>query len=1130
MLQILELNPTNLPIFDLLDQLQGLKDGLAFPTDLGEVPIPADLPLPDLSALAAVVAQFEDMAQKLGAGPGALADDVLKPLGGLSSGLLEISTPLVSLASAAAPAGTAGVEFQTFFNQFSADVLPIVNTLQDQQVDGAYLSQLFQLESLAASLPTRLDRVVRRPLQEIDAITTLLAPLADDQWLAVYKAALETVATTAVEKLTLLDDATVQQIQGGVETLSRQTQKAAEGLSSFDASLNTLAQDLTGALEGALDQIDPQKLGGTLSVFDAAVTTLEGLQVAGATAKIEQIAAAVDTLVAQNLDKLTGTIDQTVVAIQQGIGLAKQALVKVSAIVSDLLGQLKGFVEKADLPGLVGQVKGAFNTFAVALNKVLEQVNQGINKVYDFVMGIVKKIAGLDFKPIVQALHDVLAEITAILAHPQVRQTLQQAKAGIDQVAQRLDSVTLKPVFDRVVAEADDVKAKLAAIDVSQLNAMLREALKLALGLVKSAIDPPSKVTGVINEQYDTAIKPVTTGLIEPIRDQLKQIADVIDSFRPGTLVAELLTPPFEAAAAELKQLIAPEQILAHLDGLTKFYESLLATIDEKANPAKLLSPLVQYYRVLIDFVQGLSPERLVDPLNTLLETVKQQVNGLEIEKIVEQIKAPIDQIVQSVSGFRLEEQPFWEPVQKFLNIRPEDLIDGFVQRIKTTIGQLDVSSLGSVPAALRSAATTVRQEIREPEVLSRMQALVAQTSKNIQAYLGSLTALTDLWQKANSRPLPDALKQQLQALNPIKRLAGLTNLLDRIGQMLNTIQTTLSQTWQTLAGRLDQGGARLDVLLSDRPDALKAYLRQALDAFAAGPLKRVIALLDQPLAALKRAVDAFLGLQKHLDTLKTIPEAMERIGGSIGEVKTAVMDFNLSFLTDALQDLMGTVVTPLEALDPAAFLQELDAIFRRTMETLRSLNPADIIASARGSVLLARGAGADAIFIPFGTRLSAETPVGQKHFKTIQAVTLEEGQPSVIVQVQALSPGPGGDIVVGKEGAAGGAKATVTWQVDMPVPALASLVVSHDEPILSLSTFVNNVVEEKLNALHPDKIIAEPLNKEYEKIVQLKDDLGFERLLDALFDKFASIEQELKEGLERSAGAFGGVLAAIPV
>jgi phage-related protein len=1146
MQQLLQLSPTNLPINDLLGQFQKLT-GQGLP-DFGS--FATDLPLPDVSQLTGLVAQFEEIGQKLAEGPAGLTGELLGQLQQLGDGSTQISGLLGSITEAIGPVGGLPGQLQSFFGTFETVILPLLATIQRQEFDAESLTKLLNLDNLLANAAQPLTGLMQAPLETVGSLESSLAPLAESSWLADYQSLLAGVkaieagaSATAEAQLAALNQAlsddVIAQLQQGVKTLETGTETAVNTLTSFGDSLDGLSQNVTAEVQAIFDRLNPAALGQQLNIVDEALTAqLEQLDLAGMVGQIEAAVQALNDLIDQNLAQVTATIEQLVGTVTQAIDMAKQALVQVSALISDLLNQVRTFLEgpMATVSDVIEQAKGVFNSFAVSINGVLEQVNGVITQVYDFIKGVIEQIAAFDFEPFIQQLYNMIRQMTAILDHPEVRRGLEQVKTIIDQIVQQLDQISLQPVFDQVLTNVDSVKAQLAAIDTSQLNAMLRQALKAALEVVTSAIDPPSKVTDMVKEEYNSSVRPNTLSLIEPIEEQFLKILDIVDQFEPGTLVANLLTPPFEAMLAELEKLIGPDQILSQLSVITDFYESLLAELDAQINPANLLAPITEYYGILMEFVNSLSPEILLAPLNELLEMAKNEFNKLPLETIVEQVKAPVDEIVGFVTDFRLEDQPFWQPVQAALNIQLKELVEQFVTLLKEALAQIDLSALQPVTAAVGQAIQTLQEVLIQPELLERVQAFVSGAGAAAQTFLGQITALADEWRAAYDHVKQIAanaadsaafneLLAKLEALNPIKLLAAPTSLVRQLQTGVTSLLERIQAIWAGLGDLLDQGAGTIQTLLSNEPDGLKAYLAEIVDGLVGGPLQRIVEWLDPAMTGIRRAIEAILGLQEHLDVFKILPESLERISQAILSVKQAILDFNFDFLTDELQGIMDTVIQPLRQLDPQPFIDELVAIYQRVMSAVSNLNPVNIIASARGVVTLNREQAEEALLVPVGARLVAQTPVGEMHYQVIQGATLAAGVASVDILVQAISQGRGGEVI------APGATGEVEWRMNVPEGSiLAALKPGHTEPLLSLYTMFHDIIIGKLQALHPEKLLVEPLNEPYQRVLQIKEELGLDRPFKLLFTKFDQLEEELFDGLDRSAAAFGSLLSAIPL
>ena len=58
---------------------------------------------------------------------------------------------------------------------------------------------------------------------------------------------------------------------------------------------------------------------------------------------------------------------------------------------------------------------------------------------------------------------------------------------------------------------------------------------------------------------------------------------------------------------------------------------------------------------------------------------------------------------------------------------------------------------------------------------------------------------------------------------------------------------------------------------------------------------------------------------------------------------------------------------------------------------------------------------------------------------------------------------------------------------------------------------------------------MAEPLDAAYQQILDLKQNLSVDAIFDALNEMLESLGVDLEEGLDRTAKAFNGLLAALP-
>ncbi|HSX78504.1 MAG TPA: hypothetical protein VLQ80_08050, partial [Candidatus Saccharimonadia bacterium] len=582
---ILELNPSQLHIDSLLSQFQGLT-GLNFPA-LDGLPSADALQVPDFG-VTGMIDQFQSMAEKLAQGPDALLGALRQHLQGLGGGSLDVGGPLAAITGPLSTLGDLPTMLTTFVERGQA-LGGLLDQLGGQQVDGKTLRQLFQPDALVETLRQHLPfNTLTDRLQDVASLEGWLGALAEKPWLAGYQAALAAItaiparAPVTASDLAVLNAAAVEPITRGIQGLTKAMTDAVALLTTFNGSLRPLAQRLTSGLERVCDTLDPQKLGGSLTMFDQITAALDGLNLGDIPAQLAHAAQVVEGLVAQGIEAVLAPLQTVVHTLETGLDTAKQALVKVSAIITDVLAQLHTFVEKiaSTVSSVVQQVEAGLDTFMETANGVLDKVNGLLIQVFAFIRDVAQKLAAFDFRPIIKTFHAMLFKITALLESPEARQVFEQVKASLDEVAQQVESIDLSPVFDQVLGEADKVKTALAAIDLSQLNALLQQALKAALELVQSAIDPPAKVTDAVKATYADTVQAPLNAIVQPVKETFDKLLDIINQFEPGTLVSSLITPPYEALVAELKAVIDPAQVVQHLGGLRELYDNILAEVD----------------------------------------------------------------------------------------------------------------------------------------------------------------------------------------------------------------------------------------------------------------------------------------------------------------------------------------------------------------------------------------------------------------------------------------------------------------------------------------------------------------------------------------------------------------------
>lgn len=1154
MQQILELNPDSLK-----EQFAGVLEPIE---KLGSLSLPnlnfdlSKLAVPDsLSSAVEMGQNLSEMFQKFPADPQDFIRDLLGELDnmGESSGQIgELLGPLSSLTGTLGPVMGDLQPAPAFFQNELFPALQMVSrqvgTIQSWLTENETinLGQLFQLDSLAAVVSAQFSQLLEEQLKSLSGFESFNQLLNEGDWKAAFNQTLQTLQTLdlndtgAVQTTRLMLESGGQlkgQVDSGLATLTEQTKQANQLLEQFNAGLTSFETNISSALDTALVAIDPNVAGAKFTTeLVELVAIVDKLKLGSLKSNIEKAVQTVEKVIAQNLDKVTSAIDQVVAAITNALDLAEQALVKASALLSNLVQELGNLIKKLDLPGVVKQVQEVQADLKAKITDVLDKINATVAQLYTFIEeNVIAPVKQINFQSVVQLLNETLHNITTVLEHPQVQDAIKQAQKGVDLVVKKLESVSLKPTFDEVLKQSDEVKTTLKSINVSQLNPLLKEGLSLALNGVRSAIEPPQeKIATPIYEEYQKQVSPLVRQPIEFLIEQFAKIEEIVKKFEPGTVVAKLLTPPFEAMLKKLDELLDPQKLVGALQPVQDFYKDMLVKIDQTLNPTKLLAPVQDFYDKLLGAAKAITPKTLLDPVNKGIKSVTGLLEKIGLEGIINTVVSSVEQITGLVTGFRLEDTGVWQEIDKVLALdflaELQKQLDSLLAQAGSFIDGLDLSALQDVLKALTAAVKTIQDAVLNSALLTK----VDEIGVAAQSFAASLTGFTKEWQVQLNRitdfqpaVLTDdytALQKLVQAFSPIDLLAAPAQLVDQLGTLVRNVAATLSRIWKKLNEALTRNGHYLTTLLANNATALKDYLKQILDALAGKPMKAVLEALSKPLKQISDALNviktAILKLQDCTKILNKIPESLRIVGDKIVEVKNKITNFDLNFLATGIQTIFDEVVKPLEMLNPNSLITDLQEVFRQILEMLDSLNPVAIIASARATLQLERGSQPDAIEIPFGTQLVATTPVGEISYHTLQKMLLPADQTAVEVMVQADLAGRSGDLV-SVDG--------VSWRV-AETGAIASLKPLASAPILSLTTLGREVILEKVKLLHPAKLVAEPLNEAFKKILAVLDSLGINKIFDTLLKKFESLEQDLKQGLDRSAAALSAVLAAMPL
>jgi hypothetical protein len=1137
MAKLAELHP---PEFGTItDQLTRIN--LAFPTP--QFSFPSDLFNVNLDALTNISGRFSGLLNNL---PASL-DDLFKDLSGeiktVGQGSSRIGVLISDLITPFTKADSVFREFDSL-TTLSTDLFPALLRLQEQPVDAAVLAQVLPITTLAAPLTTQIPSVLEPYLSQVQQvrsqINALIQPPVDNQsstihLLGGYQTKLEEIATLPLDSLTIdqlacLDESWIDELTKQITTFNQQA--ASTDLQTIQQGLEALPATLNAALDTALLWLSPQQLAQQSNFLSAALAPLANLSAVdfgSAPGKIQAVIQPLQELVDGGIETAISRAQQVVQTVQQAIATAKQAVVKVTALVTNVIDQLIGFIDEINFEDLLNQATETFQNLILGLNGIFSQVGEVIDDIYTFIRDIITQVTTLgNYLPLLaENFYQLLNQITAFLDNPQVKHAVQQARQGIDLVVQKLDDLSLKPVFDQVLTQVNRVKASLKAIDLRQLNAILKAALSAALALVREVIEPPTDVTKAVKEEYTKHIsEPILRGVVQPVQQEIDSVVTLIQQLNPGTWVGQQLTPLYEQALNSINAFVDPNQLLMLLQPVSDFQTKLLQRLEAVMNPSQLLKPLLNLYEKIMVFVRSLNPDTVLTSLNGLLDQATQSLDNLGLEALMDTITGSITSVTDWISRINIDPQ--------FLDTGIESLIATWMQKLKTVVTQMDLAGLQTLLQPLRQASATLLDQIGlegpgRLELVQQIQEMVGGVNDYATQYGDQMSLLVSTWTQAcehlegfeppsELKSAYDALKIRLQSLNPFVRLANMTWLIDRMNKTATAILTTLEQIWQNLGDRLKQGRRFLEYLLDEQANGLKLYLNQTIDALINQSLKAAIRNISQSLPQFKGVIQSIRKLQETFQRVEQIPQLIQTLGASVIEIKDTLRSLNFNFLSEPLQRARDEILPKLEALNPEAILiVPLTQVYNQVLTMLKQLNPMLLFATVRGTITLTAASATAPIILAAGTELAATTPLGDEvWFKTLREETVPvDGQ--VEVPIQAMIADRSSNLV-GVDG--------VTWRI----PSQTELQATHTQPILSLITLVQEELLGLLQVLDPMQLIAEPLNDQYARMVELFDELGLATLLDAFLKKIEGLDQDMKAGLDQLGGALGGLISAMPL
>lgn len=969
------------------------------------------------------------------------------------------------------------------------------------------------------------------------------------QYLVEYQGILNQLA-----ELSKLDQLSLKELRQKIRKLSRNIEGVEGKIKRAIANLNSFTIEGFKAALVRLSQAAAQD-ENTLSLvplFNQIQGYIDRInqKIAEITAKLRQFTQKIPQLIDTAINKAEELARQATTAIAGAIDKGKDVLTQIKNFLSDAIRDIKNFIDKicAESTELVKPLKRGCNqasTFLVKnINKISGEIQETTEQVRSSIGGLNSKIeTNFNRKALEDKINQLLDKVTQVLDNPQVDRGLKEAESGIALITNSLGKVSLKPAFKAVVDKSGDLETKLRGIDATKLSTPTKVALKVGTTIIKE-VDIPGIVNPELKSEFAEILEPIEN-LVGLIQGEVEKIDGKIASFKPGTLIEEVIKPYLAPVTAKLDEY--KPSIL--LKPVKDFYYEMLGKLDA-IDPQQLVNKLDELYQKLVKIIESLSPNKITDFLNQQLQIVNKTLDDIPVEALVGKVNEGLNQVDKLMASLGLADvlqSDFWLTLETILSYsfadkvkQIESLRDRVVERVNTiATGQL-TASVGELQQAILDYVETNKK----PNVGFELGSLQAAVSE----YAPVMVEVQALW---------EAKKLALAQFSPQPELAvDYQDLRDRLQRLYDGISATKPQSVYEQVEELLR--ADCDRLKPNKPErseliqnfnaeqilaSFKQVLPAELDRQLINPIKKLLNSLDNLLAQPRSVLgDIKLTIQKLHDAPGRLAQILGNIATSLGDrIRDAI-----NAVKDVINTLVGEVVTALQAT------------YNNILDTVKSLSPHRILNGFEDSdfinfdgFLQKLRESQDSITVYIKSQLSANT-------QSLLAVNSPGTKTAVIRDLNRLLL----DENLYKPDQFQGVQLSAEAQKLSQGEYRNNIV--HFNRVLIESTYSGELVmnvesifpyfQNQLAEIYPQKIVDE-LDKLHAKIIQLFNDLlgaaasaldgqyqakvvkktqalreAIKNLFKGLRDRLEQLKSELDIGLEDVEEAFNRLLNALPV
>jgi ElaB/YqjD/DUF883 family membrane-anchored ribosome-binding protein len=777
------------------------------------------------------------------------------------------------------------------------------------------------------------------PLEHLDETYAVLAPLVGET----VNTARETLAGAFAELLATVDgfdpaqatayaelEARLDEVESAIRAMvaaltpvygQMQILVESHAWDNIFSTYRTLMQEITFDPPFTVDSVTDE-MAEVLEEILARFYMTFGVQ--DLAQRIEALSAVIhDTFAASPLGQLRQTIRAFLGDIENAIESVPTAEIQLT--VEAMLERVGDELDALGITRIKESISAALDE---AKEFVTDNINSGLTEgVRGTVELVLANVKSLGLDTLISELTAAVNKLDSLTAELQA--ALEGRMNDLTNLLSQLDTLSFEPVSDQVIAEIDELRTRLEAIDPNTLSDVEKLALRAALALLEE-IDLEDQVISGLKQGY-RAVEGEIKGLLDEITAALEQLRETIEGFDPGKVLGPV-SEGLDAAGEAVKKVNGQALVRPLQEQVDNLVEKL-----EEFSPGQVLDPLQAPYDSMMETVNRLDPAQWVAPLNELYEQIDHVIDLVDVTPLLDELDRMQRELLSNVRMAIMEALDAVELPEPFA---------GFFTGMRPFLDGVTDAIFGDPDTELKQISTRVNTELS----LGRLSEPLDAVFDELIGMVGEIPPddLTDAMNAVRS-----GLGFGLEALDPDAVINGFREGQARLAELdPRALLAPQALPKLKLAFEVEAGAAPQDrrdevISVSARFDAVISLVAPGVDASLIQPL---IEAHDSLADALRRrinaldasgAVEGYADLRESLDGV--VPQFLRsRTPLTHDEIMAGLRAMRPSVKFDRVEEVLERFlqeIRPLgDALEPA-----FNGLFEGIREALMFVNPLDL-------------------------------------------------------------------------------------------------------------------------------------------------------------------------------------------